>query len=53
MKVKNGMASSVSFDMMPQTRSGSACRKVGWKRPSWMPSIAKLRPTKDSAKATG
>ena len=29
MKVKNGMASSVSFDMMPQTRSGNACRNVG------------------------
>ena len=37
MKVKKGMASSVSFDMMPQTRSGSACRKLGWKRSSWMP----------------
>ena len=31
MNVKKGMARSVSFDMTPQTRSGSACRKVGWK----------------------
>ena len=29
MKVKNGIASSRSFDRMPKTRSGSACRKLG------------------------
>ncbi len=29
MKVKNGMAKSVSFDMMPKTRCGSAWIRSG------------------------
>ena len=32
MKVKNGIASSVSFCMMPKMRSGSACSSVGWQQ---------------------
>ena len=28
MKVKNGIASSVSLPMMPNTRSGSACSRL-------------------------
>ena len=54
MKVKNGIASSVSFDMMPQTRSGSGLQEVRIEnRPSSMPMSAKVRPTKASANATG
>jgi len=33
MKVKKGMASKVSFDMMPKMRSGSACSKFVENRP--------------------
>ena len=33
MKVKNGIASSVSFCMMPKMRSGSACSSVCWQQP--------------------
>ena len=37
MKVKNGIASSVSFCMMPKMRSGSACSSVCGIRPSSTP----------------
>ena len=53
MKVKNGMASSVSFDMMPKTRSGRACRKLGVNRPSSMPMKPKISPHAESVNATG
>jgi hypothetical protein len=33
MKVKNGTASSVSFDITPHTRSGSAWTSDGVRRP--------------------
>jgi hypothetical protein len=54
MKVKKGMASSVSFIMMPpKMRSGRAWKKVGWNRPSSMPMKPKTMPLAASAKATG
>ncbi len=53
MNVKNGTASSVSFDMTPQIRSGSACRSDGCRRPSSMPRRPKAMPTAPSAKETG
>lgn len=34
MKVKKGMASMVSLDMMPNTRSGMAWKRAGWSSPS-------------------
>ena len=37
MKVKNGMASSVSFCMMPNTRSGKAWNRPEGKSPVSMP----------------
>ena len=33
MKVKNGTASSVSFDMMPKMRSGSAWNSASFSSP--------------------
>ncbi len=53
MKVKNGTASSVSFDMTPQMRSGSACSSVGCSRPSSMPTMPQPMPTAASENATG
>ena len=53
MNVKKGMASRVSLFIVPKTRSGSACRKLFWKRPSSMPMMAKIRPLAASRKATG
>ncbi len=53
MKVKNGMASSVSFDITPQIRSGSAWNSVACRRPSSMPTSPKAMPTAARAKATG
>ena len=53
MNVKNGTASSVSFDITPQIRSGSACSSVGCSRPSSMPRSPKPMPTAASANATG
>ncbi len=53
MNVKNGTASSVSFDITPQIRSGSAWSSVGCRRPSSMPSSPNAMPTAASAKATG
>ena len=54
MKVKKGMASSVSLFMMPpKIRSGSAWKNVGWNSPSSMPSQPKMMPLAASEKATG
>ena len=54
MKVKKGIASSVSLFMMPpKIRSGSAWKNVGWKSPSSMPTQPKMMPLAASAKATG
>jgi len=53
MKVKKGMASSVSLDMMPKMRSGRAWKICGWSRPSSMPSRPKAMPLAARAKATG
>ena len=53
MKVKNGIASSSSFDMMPKTRSGIACNNATPKKPCSMAITAKTSPTADSEKATG
>ncbi len=53
MKVKNGIASSVSFSMMPNSRLGSACSSSGGSRPSSMPMKANSRPLAASAKAIG
>ena len=53
MNVKNGTASSVSLDMTPQIRSGSACSSVGCRRPNSMPRMPKPMPTAPSAKETG
>ena len=52
MKVKNGIASSVSFCMMPKMRSGKACNRVCGIRPIWTPITPKNRPQAPSAKAT-
>ena len=53
MKVKNGIASSVSFCMMPNMRSGRLCRKAGLMVPSSMPTKPKNRPQAASENATG
>ncbi len=53
MKVKNGIASSSSLDMMPNTRSGSACISAGGIRSSATPSTANPRPQAASPNTTG
>ena len=53
MKVKNGIASSVEFAMMPSTRSGSACSSAGCSKPISMPMKPNSRPFAASEKATG
>ncbi len=53
MNVKNGIASSVSFDITPQIRSGSAWNNVACSRPSSIPRRPKPMPTAASANATG
>jgi hypothetical protein len=53
MKVKKGMASSVSLLMIDQTRSGIAWNRLGDNRPSSMPISPKPKPQAASAKATG
>jgi len=53
MKVKNGIASRVWLDMMPSTRSGSACSSCGPNAPAWMPISENARPTAASENATG
>ncbi len=52
MKVKNGIASSVSFCMMPNMRSGRLCRNAGWMTPSSTPTKPKNRPQAASENAT-
>ena len=54
MKVKNGIASSSSFDRtLPKTRPGMACRKVRSKKPRSIDRKPKKNPTAASEKATG
>ena len=53
MKVKNGIASSVSFDMMPKMRSGSAWKSAGVEQAELDADEAEDRPIAASAKATG
>jgi hypothetical protein len=50
--VKNGIASSVSFCMMPKMRNGNACNRVCGIRPIWTPITPKKRPQAPSEKAT-
>ena len=52
MKVKNGIASSVSFCMMPKMRSGRACISEAGSMPSSMPTKPKNSPQAASEKAT-
>ena len=53
MKVKKGMASKVSFCMMPKMRKGSAWNMAAGKMPASMPTKPKARPTAARPKATG
>ncbi|MNC98708.1 hypothetical protein D3C83_167570 [compost metagenome] len=54
MKVKNGMASSSSFDrMLPNTRPGMACMNDIVKKPISIDRKPKKKPTAASEKATG
>ena len=53
MNVKNGIASSVSFDMIPHSRSGSAPNSEGCSMPSSIPIKANRMPFAASANATG
>ncbi len=53
MKVKKGIASSVSLDITPHSRSGSAWNSDGCSNPSSMPMRPKTMPLAASAKATG
>jgi len=53
MKVKNGIASSVSLRMMPNTRSGNACSNSGFRRPRSIARRPKRRPLAASENATG
>ena len=53
MKVKNGIASSVSLFITPKTRSGKARNSSGDSMPSSMPIRPKTMPLAASEKATG
>jgi hypothetical protein len=53
MKVKKGMESKRSFERMPKTLSGRACKKVGWNIPISMPMKEKNKPTAPREKAAG
>ena len=53
MKVKNGTASSVSLDITPQMRCGSAWNSEGCSIPSSIPMMPKKMPLAARAKATG
>ncbi len=53
MKVKNGTASSVSFDITAHMRWGSAWNSAGDSSPSSTPTSPKKMPVAASAKATG
>ena len=52
MKVKNGIASSVSFCMMPKMRNGRACINDAGSSPNSMPMKPKNRPQAPSENAT-
>ena len=52
-KVKNGMASSVSLDMMPTTRNGSAWNNTSGNRPISIPRKPNARPVAANENATG
>ena len=52
-KVKKGMASKVSFCMMPKMRNGKACNKASGKTPSSTPIKPKNKPQAPKLKATG
>ena len=52
MNVKNGIASSVSFCMIPKMRSGSACSSVCGISPISTPITPKKRPQAPSENAT-
>jgi hypothetical protein len=51
--VKNGIASKVSFCMMPNRRSGSAWNSVAGNSPASMPRKPNASPVAASEKATG
>ena len=53
MKVKNGIASSVSLEAMPWMRKGSACTSCAGMTPSPMPTPANSKPHPASVNATG
>ena len=53
MNVKNGMASKVSFCMMPMMRKGKAWKSDGGKMPASMPMYPNPKPQAAKAKATG
>ena len=53
MSVKKGMASKVSFCMMPNMRKGRACNKASGNTPSSMPMKPKNSPQAPKLKATG
>ena len=53
MSVKNGIASRVSFCMIPDTRSGSAWNMLEGKSPASMPMKPKSKPVAASPNATG
>ena len=53
MNVKNGIASSVSFDITPHSRSGMAPNSEGCSSPSSIPIRPNTMPLAASANATG
>ena len=53
MKVKNGIASKVSFCMMPKIRSGRAWNKAAGKMPASIPTKPSAKPVAARPKATG
>ena len=53
MNVKNGIASSVSFDITPHSRSGMAPNSEGCSSPSSIPISPNTMPLAASANATG
>ena len=53
MKVKNGIASSSSFDRMPNTRSGRLDMYCAGKKPRWIDTSPEPSPRAASENATG
>ena len=51
-KVKKGIASKVSFCMMPKMRSGRLCKKAGWMTPNSTATKPKNKPQAASEKVT-